>query len=168
MVWEMISIGFWNFSLKTGTSSSTTTRFPCRSVLLMLIVMGLFAAAALLDGGFAAGVAERFAIGVAAGQGPGAGAAVVRHSRIDVALGGGAGVAFAPAVFRHSRIDVAGTAGAAAWLPSGAGLGVDLHSRIDVAGGVVLAGSSATSAGIDIAPSARTDRRLSILVLGMT
>ena len=124
----MTRSGFWNFSLKTGTSSMSTTRFPCRSVLLRLIVMGVVGTAALAGdptGGFAAGVADTPAIGDAVEQGLSTGLGIVLHSRIDVAGTVVVGVAAAPA--------------------AGAGLVVDLHSRIDVAGVVVPTGASAAA-----------------------
>src|SRR5262249_31652876 len=102
--------GFWNFSLKIGTSSRTMTSFPCRSVLVRLIVIGLV--------GGAAGVTGKFAIGADVGHGP------------DVGLGGVAVI--------HSRIDLAGSVGpargvaagaaAGAGPAAGAGLGVVNHS----------------------------------------
>jgi hypothetical protein len=79
-----------------------TTRFPCRSVLVMLIVMGLFAAASLTAGmaaGFAGGIEHGFAAGAANG--------VVFHSRIDLATGALA-AGDAVGVDFHSRIDWAG------------------------------------------------------------
>jgi hypothetical protein len=174
--------------LKIGTSSSTTTRFPSRSVLVKVIVMGVFGSAAL-----AAGLAAAAASGVAVRHGPAVGLAVVFHSRIDVA--GGVGLTGSPAasvftvgaaaglaagvglaVVFHSRIDAAGdvaltgsptSVGAVGVLAAGAGLAVVFHSRTDVAGGVVLTGSPATSVCNAVALSTGITRRASILVLGM-
>src|SRR5262245_26799521 len=119
----MNKAGFWNFSSKIGTSSSMTTRFPSRRVLVMLIVMGIFGTAAPTSGlaaGLAVGVVRQFTGGAAIG--------VVFHSRIDLAGGGGPTGSPAPG--------------------GGAAIGVDFHSRIDLAGGGGATGSSARSGSI--------------------
>src|SRR5262245_54333029 len=161
--------GFWNDSLKIGAPSSMTTRFPCRSVLLMLIVMGLVAPAAPAGdfaGAVVAGATGRPAFTV--GHGPAVGLGVAIHSRIDragdvVVPGAAAGVmSEVPArVF---------PVGADDGLAAGAGVGVGfgfIHSRIDWAGGLGASGSPATSGCDVVAPSASIVRPASILVLSM-
>src|SRR5215467_526085 len=125
--------GFWNDSLKIGAPSRRTTRFPCLSVLLMLIVMGLIGPAAP-TGGFACGF-EAGAVGVAGkpaiavGHGPEVGLGVVIHSRIDRA-GVVAPTGAAAGVMREVPARV---------LPVGAGAGLAV--------GVVLAAGAGVGVG---------------------
>ena len=138
MVWEMSRTGFWKLSLKIGTSSSMTTRFPCRRVLVMLIVIGL-AGTAARPAGMAAGPTEAIEHGLAAGAAVGFGF----HSRIDLAGGGAAGFA------------------------AGAAAGVGFHSRIDLAGGGAPTGSAATTVSSVVAISKAITRHASIPVLNI-
>src|SRR5262245_41798029 len=141
----MNKTGFWNFSLKIGTSSRMTTRLPSRRLLVMLIVMGICGAAAPTDG-LAAGLAVCVATGVATGV-----------------VGQFTGVAATGAVL-HSRIDLAGGVGptGSPALAVGAATGAVFHSAIDVAGGAVPTGSSAISGSIMVATSIGTASRASI------
>jgi hypothetical protein len=124
----------------------------------MLIVMGLFDAAARTDG-LASGPTLCMEHGFVAG----AATVVVLHSRIDLAGGGSAARDSGVGVVLHSRIDVAGGVAAS----SDSGVAAVLHSRIEVAGGVVSAGSPAASDSDVVTTSTGITRRASILVPNM-